>query len=110
MRIAGGVLVAAGLAGALAVPLLGFPGAFPALLGAAVVLWLVGAGTAAACLAPPRRTEGIAAVCAALLGWPLLLVVALAPLWGLAAAASGLAVIGLPGLRRDARLSGGVGD
>lgn len=92
MRVAGGVLVAAGLVGALAVPVIGIPEAFSVLLGAAVVLWLVGAGAAAASLAPPRRTVGIAALAAALLGWPLLLLTALAPLWGLAAAVCGLVV------------------
>jgi hypothetical protein len=92
MRVAGGALVAAGLVGALAVPLLGLPGAFPVLLAAAVVLWLVGAGVAAASLAPPRRTVGIAAICAALLGFPLLLLFAFAPLWGAAAGACGLVV------------------
>jgi len=92
MRVAGGVLAVAGLAGALAVPVLGFPGAFPVLLGAAVVLWLVGAGAAAACVAPARRTSGLAALAAGLLGWALILVYALAPLWGLAAAACGVVV------------------
>ena len=89
MRIAGGVLAAAGAVGALAVPLLGFPGAFPVLLGAAVILWLVGVGAAAACVAPPRRTSGLAALSAGFLGWALVLVYALAPLWGVAAAACG---------------------
>ena len=92
MRIAGGVLVAAGIAGALAVPVLGFPGAFPVLLGAALVLWLVGAGAAAASLAPPRLTVGLAAVGAALVGWPVLLVPGLAPLWGSLAALCGVLV------------------
>lgn len=92
MRVAGGVLIAAGVVGALAVPVLGIPEALSVLLGASVVLWLVGAGVAAASLAPPRRTVGIAAIGAALLGWPLLLLVPLAPLWGVAAAACGAVV------------------
>jgi len=92
MRVAGGVLAAAGLAGALAMPLLGSPGAFPVLLGAAVVLWLVGAGAAAACVAPSRPACGLAALAAGLLGWALILVYALAPLWGVAAAACGVVV------------------
>lgn len=92
MRIAGGVLAAAGLVAALAVPVLGFPGAFPVLLGAALVLWLVGAGAAAASLAPPRPTAGLAAGAAALLGWPVLLTPGLSPLWGALAALCGVAV------------------
>ncbi len=92
MRVAGGVLATAGVAGALAGPLLGFPGAFPVLLGAAVVLWLVGAGAAAACVAPPRRAPGLAALAAGFLGWALVLVYALAPLWGVVAAACGVVV------------------
>jgi hypothetical protein len=86
------VLAALGLAGAAAVPALGLPGAFPALLVLALGLWLVGAGTAAAALAPARRTAGLAALGAALLGWPLLLLYGLAPLWGLLAAACGAVV------------------
>lgn len=92
MRIAGAVLAAAGIAGALAVPVLGFPGAFPVLLGAALVLWLVGAGTAAASLAPPRPVPGLAAAAAALLGWPMLAVPGLGPLWGGVAALCGVVV------------------
>ncbi len=92
MRVVGGVLAAAGVAGAVAVPLLGFPGAFPVLLGAAVLLWLVGAAAAAACVAPPRRVSGVAALAAGLLGWGLILAYALAPLWGVAAAACGVVV------------------
>ena len=92
MRAAGAALAAAGMAGALAVPLAGLPGAFPVLLGAALVLWLVGAGTAAACVAPPRRGVGLAALAAGVLGWPMLLVYGLAPLWGVLAAACGVAV------------------
>jgi hypothetical protein len=92
MRVAGVVLAVAGVAGALAVPLLGLPAAFPALLGSALVLWFVGAGAAAACVAPPRRTTGLAALAAGLLGWPVLLVYGLAPLWGALAAACGVAV------------------
>ena len=92
MRVAGAVLAAAGVVGALAVPLLGLPTAFPVLLGAAAVLWLVGMGTAAACVAPPRRAAGLAALAAGLLGWPMLLVYGLAPLWGVAAAACGVVV------------------
>jgi len=92
MRAAGATLAAAGLAGALAVPLLGLPGAFPVLLACALVLWLAGAGAAAACVAPPRRAAGMAAVAAGLLGWALLLVYGLAPLWGTLAAACGVVV------------------
>lgn len=62
-------------------PLLGFPGAFPMLLGAA-----------AACVAPPRRAAGLAALAAGFLGWALVLVYTLAPLWGVAAAACGVVV------------------
>jgi hypothetical protein len=92
MRITGAVLALAGLVGGAALPLLGTPGAFPLLLPAALVLWLVGAATAAACLAPPRRTPGLAALGAGLLGWPLLLLSGLAPLWGALAAGCGVAV------------------
>lgn len=102
MRIAGGVLVAAGAVGALAVPLLGFPGAFPVLLGAAVILWLVGVGAAASCVAPPRRASGLAALSAGFLGWALVLVYALAPLWGVAAAACGVVVVASGRLRARA--------
>ena len=93
MRVAGVVLALAGLVGAAALPLLGRPGAFPLLMLSALVLWLVGAPTAAACLAPPRRVPGLAALGAGLLGWPLLLVYGLAPLWGLLAAACGAVVV-----------------
>jgi hypothetical protein len=92
MRTAGAALAAAGLAAALARPLLGLPGAFPVLLAAALVLWLVGAAAAAACLAPPRRAPGLAALGAGLLGWPVVLAYGLAPLWGVLAAACGLVV------------------
>jgi hypothetical protein len=93
MRAAGAALVLAGLAGAAALPLLGRPGAFGILLLCALALWLVGAGTAAACLAPPRRAAGLAALGAGLLGWPLLLLYGLSPLWGLLAAACGAVVV-----------------
>ncbi len=98
MGIAGAVLAAAGLVGALAVPLVGLPGAFPVLLGAALVLWLVGAGTAAASLAPPRPAEGFAALTAGVVGWPMLFAYGLSPLWGALALACGVVVAG--GLRR----------
>lgn len=91
-RVAGGLLTAAGVVGALAVPLLGLPGAFPVLLASALVLWFCGAVTAAACVAPARPVAGLAAVGAALLGWPLLLAYGIAPLWGGLAAACGLVV------------------
>jgi hypothetical protein len=99
MRVTGAVLALAGLAGAVALPLLGTPAAFPLLLLAALVLWLVGAATAAACLAPARRTPGLAALGAGLLGWPLLLVYGVAPLWGALAAACGV-VVAVRGRRR----------
>jgi hypothetical protein len=92
MRVAGAVLALAGLVGAVALPVLGRPGAFGLLLLAALVLWIVGAATAAACLAPPRRTPGLAALGAGLLGWPLLVLYGLSPLWGLMAAACGVVV------------------
>jgi hypothetical protein len=92
MRVTGAVLALAGLVGAAALPLLGTPAAFPLLLLAALVLWLVGTAAAAACLAPPRRTPGLAALGAGLLGWPLLLLSGLAPLWGVLAAGCGAVV------------------
>jgi hypothetical protein len=92
MGAVGVVLAAAGAAAALAVPLLGLPGAFPVLLGAALVLWLVGTAAAAWCVAPPRRASGLAALAAALLGWPLVLVFWLAPVWGGLAVACGVVV------------------
>jgi len=92
VRAAGIVLAVAGIAGALAVPLLGIPGAFVVLLASALVLWLVGAVTAAACVAPPRRAAGAAALAAGLFGWGVLLVYGLAPLWGALAAACGVVV------------------
>ena len=98
MGVAGALLACAGVAGALAVPLLGLPGAFPVLMAAALVLWLVGAGTAAACVAPPRKGPGLAALAAGILGWPMLLLYAVAPLWGLLAAGCGL-VVALRGSR-----------
>jgi hypothetical protein len=104
MRVAGIVLTGAGVTGALAVPLLGLPAAFPLLLGSAVVLWFVGAGAAAACVAPPRRAPGLAALAAGLLGWPVLLVYGLAPVWGVLAAACGVAVA--RGSRREDLPSG----
>lgn len=102
MRVAGVVLLIAGLVGAAARPLAGMPAAFSLLLAAALVLWLVGAATAAACLAPLRRGAGLAAAGAALLGWPLLLAYPLAPLWGVLAAACGLVVAMPDGVRRAA--------
>jgi len=92
MIAAGVVLAVAAVVGALAVPLLGLPGAFPVLLVAALILWLVGAAVAALCVAPPRRAQGLAALGAALLGWPMLLVYGLSPLWGGLAALCGVAV------------------
>jgi hypothetical protein len=92
MRIRGTILMLAGVVGALAGPLLGLPGAFPVLLPVALVLWFVGTTTAAVCLAPPRRTPGLAALAASLLGWPLLLLYGLAPLWGALAAVCGVLV------------------
>lgn len=105
MRFAGGLMVIAGIAGALAVPLMGTPGAFAVLSVCAMVLWFTGAITAAACVAPPRRAAGIAAIAGGLLGWPLLLVYGLAPLWGLLAAAGGVTVIA----RRTAPAPRGAG-
>jgi hypothetical protein len=92
MRVAGGLIVAAGVAGALAVPVLGLPGAFGVLLASALVLWFVGAVTAAACVAPPRPAIAAAAIGAGLLGWAVLLLYGLAPLWGALAAACGAVV------------------
>lgn len=89
MRTAGAALAAAGLAAAPASPLLGLPGAFPVLLGAALVLWFVGLAAAAACLAPPRRAPGLAALGAGVLGWPVVLAYGLSPLWGLLATGAG---------------------
>lgn len=93
MRAAGAALVLAGLVGAAALPLLGRPGAFLLLLLSALVLWFTGAAAAAACLAPPRRAAGLAALGAGLLGWPLVLLYGLSPLWGLMAAACGAVVV-----------------
>jgi hypothetical protein len=92
MRVAGIVIAVAGLCGAIAGPVLGFPGAFAVLLVVAVVLWLVGIGVAAASLAPPRPVTGIAALVAALCGWPMIPAYSLAPAWGAVAAASGALV------------------
>lgn len=92
MRIRGTILTVAGVVGALAGPLLGWPGAFPVVSLVALALWLVGTTTAAVCLAPPRRTPGLAALAASLLGWPLVLLYGLAPLWGTLAAACGVLV------------------
>ncbi len=95
MRTLGAILVAAGIVGAAAVPLLGFPGAFALLMVAAVLLWFVGIAAAAACLAPARPVQGTSALMAAVLGWPLVLLYGTAPLWGLLAAACGGAVSGV---------------
>lgn len=92
MRLAGALLVTAGLTGAAAPALVGFPGAFMPLLVAALLLWLTGIGTAAASLSPPRPLAGVAALSAGLLGWPLLLASGLAPLWGALAAICGMVV------------------
>lgn len=93
MRIPGVVLVLAGALAAVARPLFGLPGGFPILLGAALVLWLVGIGTGAASIAPSHRRAGLAALCAALMSWPTVLLFRLAPLWGAVAAVCGLVVV-----------------
>lgn len=95
MRVVGCILTVTGLLGALAVPVLGFPGSFPVLVAAAVILWFVGTGAAAACLAPARLVPGVAALAAALLGWPIVMIYGLAPLWGLLAVACGVLVTGI---------------
>jgi hypothetical protein len=107
MRVVGAILVVAGALGALAVPLLGFPGAFPILAAVAVLLWFVGTGAAAACVAPARVLPGIAALMAALLGWPLMLIYGLAPLWGVLVAACGILVTGIFPRGRGSRSGGG---
>ena len=93
MRVTGVLLAVAGVLGAIVVPLLGLPGAFPVLMGAALVLWIGGAATAASCVAPARPLAGLAALTAALLAWPLVLVYGLAPLWGALAAIAGVVLI-----------------
>jgi hypothetical protein len=93
MRVVGVVLTAAGTLAAIVVPILGLPGAFPVLMGAALVLWFGGVATAAWCVAPQRLPSGLAALAAAILAWPLILVYGLAPLWGALAATSGLVLI-----------------
>ncbi|MGE0597889.1 MAG: hypothetical protein AB7J35_12100 [Dehalococcoidia bacterium] len=93
MRIAGGVLTAFGILAAVAMPTVGLPGAFPILLGAALVLWFGGVATAAWCVAPGRLWPGLAALGAAALGWPLILFYGFAPLWGVLAAACGVVVV-----------------
>lgn len=92
MRVGGTILTVAGVAGALAVPLLGLPGAFPVLLLVALVLWFVGTATAVACLAPLRRTSGMAALAASFLGWLVMFSYPLAPVWGGLAAGCGVLV------------------
>ena len=94
MRALGVILIAAGAVGAVAVPLLGFPAALIALMGAAAVVWFVGIAAAATCLAPARPLQGGAAATAAVLGWPMVLVYGLAPLWGLAVVVCGVLVSG----------------
>ncbi len=96
MRIAGALLALAGVLAALARPLFGLPAGFPVLLGAALVLWLVGIGTGAASIAPLRRRVGLAALGAALMSWPTIMLFRLAPLWGGVAAICGLVVAATP--------------
>ncbi len=93
MRVAGALIVVLGVVGAVALPILGLPGAFGVLLLAALTLWLVAVPTAAACLAPPRRIAGTAALGSGVLGWPLLLAYPLSPLWGALIAICGVVVI-----------------
>jgi hypothetical protein len=108
MRTLGAILVAAGILGVVAVPLLGFPGAFALLMVAAVLLWFVGIAAAAACLAPARPVQGAAAAGAAACGWPLVLAYGIAPLWGLVAACCGLIAMGVDPRRLPNRRSAGV--
>ncbi len=93
MRVTGVMLAVSGAVGAIVVPVLGLPGAFPVLMAAALVLWIGGTATAASCVAPPRPLAGLAALTAALLAWPLVLFYGLAPLWGALAATSGVMLI-----------------
>lgn len=92
MRAAGIALAMAGALAALARPLVGLPGAFPILLGAALVLWLVGIGAAAGAVAPPSRRIALAALGAAVMSWPTIVLFRLAPLWGAVAVVCGLVV------------------
>ncbi len=112
MRVAGWLIVLLGLVGALALPVFGLPGAFGVLLITALTLWLVATPTAAACLAPPRKPAGLAALGAGVLSWPLLVVYTFSPLWGSLIAVCGLVVIadqaGWIGAR-DRRTTGGAG-
>lgn len=82
MRIAALVLGAAGLLVAVTEPVVGLPEGFPLLLLGALTLWLGGLATAAACVAPPRRAAGLAALGIAGSAWLVVLVFRLAPLWG----------------------------
>lgn len=100
MRVAGVGITLAGAFGAIAVPWRGLPEAFGLLLVAALVLWLLGTCSAAACVAPARPRAAAGALAAAVLGWLMLFDYARAPLWGLAAAACGVVVAGLRTSRR----------
>jgi hypothetical protein len=96
MKTLGGIIIAASVIGIIAVPVMGVPSAFLALGVAALVLWFVGIGAAAACVVPARPQQGIAALIAAILGVPLILAYGLAPLWGVMSAVCGLLVMGIP--------------
>jgi len=101
-RVAGVVIVLAGVAGTVAVPALGLPGAFPVLMLAALVLWFTGVGTAAGCVVPARPRAGVSALVAAVMAWPLIVLHGQAVLWGAVATGCGLVVAldrGRPGRR-----------
>lgn len=105
MIVAGVLIIVAGVCGAIARAALGLPQAFPILLACSLILWLSGVGAAAAAAAPVRRVAGWSAFIAALLGWALLLLADLAPVWGIAAAGLGVTVI----RHRDGRSPRDVG-
>jgi hypothetical protein len=105
MRVLGIILGMAGILGAVASPLLGFPGSFAVLMPVAVVLWFVGIAATAVSLAPARPLRGIAAAVAAICGWFLLFVYGFAPLWGITAAACGVVVAVDRGPAMGARLT-----
>ncbi len=100
MKRLGVILIVANLLGTIAVPVLGVPSAFLVLGVAALILWFVGIGAAAACVVPARPRQGIAALIAATLGVPMILAYGFAPLWGATGAICGLVVMGLWPTRR----------
>ena len=96
LRASGGLIALAGLAVALAVPVIGSPEGFRIILAGALVLWVTAAAVAAGCVVPARPAAAAAAV-AGLCGWASFAWFDAAPAFGALAAAAGALIAVRPG-------------